>query len=437
MRLFVLFSVFYAANGDDHVCNKLDDVYATSKKNSFAAVNTEQKGIDNCTEYCKNVTGAVPTLYGYDGGGVPADAGDQLCPSSSPASSVYRCSAPYIWNIQKMFDVMEQETGLFGDVKREQQEVQRKAAQLAKAWAKEFGKFGMTFTPANPTKNLGRSLDKKKEFEQSYTNAVSTDKLASYIKSLDETIDIYKTYLDGNISGLHWQAKNCQGIENANPPRTVCPVDVERDDIMLCCCRANGLVSYGSEDPCFPSDATVTLSNGKRVRIDTLKANDAIIAATATGGITTDVVSMLSIADPVATNIPFLKFTTTAGLNITVTPEHHLSVGTSCCSTVVQAKFVRIGETLYTARAGDIVAAKVSMITKVVKTGLHSPVLVNGNYPVVDDFVTSFDSSKTVSIAGTLIPYSEWLFDITGTADIFRRLFLKRGHKYIDGFHSS
>jgi hypothetical protein len=232
----------------------------------------------------------------------------------------------------------------------------------------------------------------------------------------------------------------------------MCKRGADDPDGNYCCCRSNGLAGSAenvpyfcdkykgtgskSKNPCFPSDAKVTLSDGTSIRIDKLKERDSIMAATANGMMTIDDVSVLSIADARHNDILFLKFTTATGVNVTVTAEHHLSIGKSCCSTLRQAKNVRIGDTLYAAKEGAVVAERVVMINKVLKQGLYSPVLVNGNFPIVDGIVTSFDSSMVVRIMGTLSPYGLSLLDVTGTAAIFRRTFLEHDRKYIDGFHA-
>ena len=162
------------------------------------------------------------------------------------------------------------------------------------------------------------------------------------------------------------------------------------------------------------------------MRIDALKQGDAILAGTADGAITTDIVSALSIAQP-ETHATFLTLTTASGANLTLTPEHHVPVGATCCSTLKQAKDLVIGGTIYQVKEGAAVATTVTKITHVTKSGLHSPVTIKGTYPVVDGFVTAFDSAAIVHGASYALP----LFEASGTTALFRRAFLAAGNKYI------
>ena len=132
------------------------------------------------------------------------------------------------------------------------------------------------------------------------------------------------------------------------------------------------------EDPCFPSTATVTKSDGTVCRIDTLKEGDAIVAATADGAITTDTVSLLSIAKPEA-ETTFITLTTDVGKTLTLTPEHHLPFGEVCCSNLKKAKEVAEGDMVWTTSGAALVTKKGAAIEK----GLHSPVLTNGHFPIV------------------------------------------------------
>jgi hypothetical protein len=53
-----------------------------------------------------------------------------------------------------------------------------------------------------------------------------------------------------------------------------------------------------------------------------------------------------------------------------------------------------------------------------------------GTHPIVDGFVTAFDSAINVRLASYAVP----LLEATGTTDLFRRAFLAKNseHKYIE-----
>jgi len=182
-------------------------------------------------------------------------------------------------------------------------------------------------------------------------------------------------------------------------------------------------------NPCFPGSATVAkAADGTPIRIAALKQGDSIKVLDRNGRVTTDTISGLSIAQPQAA-ATFLTLTTTDGANLTLTPEHHLPVGVACCLDLKQAKEVAIGESIYQVnKEGAAVVTTVAKITKVTKQGLHSPVTTTGTYPIVDGFVTAFDSAIKVHLASYAVP----LLEATGATALFRRAFLPSGNKYIE-----
>jgi hypothetical protein len=171
------------------------------------------------------------------------------------------------------------------------------------------------------------------------------------------------------------------------------------------------------EKSCFPSSATVTLPDGTTSRVDSLRAGDTIVAATSDGTLITDKVSSLSIAEPDAEAV-FVTLSTDSGHELTLTPEHHLPVGASCCSNLKKAKAVDVGELVWTAGAVTTVTKKGLVIDQ----GLHSPVLINGGFPVIDGVVTSFDRIEVVSVASLLLPFFELLLTATGGGPMWKRI---------------
>jgi len=189
------------------------------------------------------------------------------------------------------------------------------------------------------------------------------------------------------------------------------------------CCAA-GSTSGGSDDePCFPSSSIVTRSNGKPSRVDALREGDEIVAVTAEGSITFDTLSLLSIAHPEAHTDTFLTIST-ANASLTLTPTHHLPVGSSCCSSLKKAKDVVVGDSVWTLQAGKAVATIVVATTVTTGKGLHSPVLSNGHFPVVDGLVTSFDSIEKVTLAKHGLKPIVASCKATGTCDKVLDLFL-------------
>lgn len=196
--------------------------------------------------------------------------------------------------------------------------------------------------------------------------------------------------------------------------------------------------SSDAEDPCFPSTAMITRADGTKAAIASLRPGDAIVAVTSDGFFQTDVVSVLSIAKAVDA-VAFLTLMSHTGDNITLTASHHLSVGAACCATLKPADAVEVGETLWrmppmdaqTIAAGDAVPQKTRIvkITKTIKAGLHSPVLMHGGFPVVDAFVTSFDSVNRVMLAKYALPLATSVCEATGTCALLRRAIVPAGEE--------
>eukprot|EP00900_Chrysochromulina_parva_P027977 jgi/Chrpa1/9813/Chrysochromulina_OHIO_Genome00017588-RA len=180
-------------------------------------------------------------------------------------------------------------------------------------------------------------------------------------------------------------------------------------------------------DPCFPSDALVTMVDGTSRRLDALRAGDTIVAARADGALTNDIVSPLSLADADVKGTSFVVLTTESGRELTLTPTHHVPVGATCCANLKEAKDIVIGETVYEAVVSAAVhATQVKKIGSVTKSGLHSPVLTHGAMPIVNGVVTSFDSMEIVRLATYGLP----LLEATGLTNTFRDAVLAQ-RKYI------
>ena len=175
-------------------------------------------------------------------------------------------------------------------------------------------------------------------------------------------------------------------------------------------------------DPCFPSSALVTMADGTLTRLDALKEGDVIVATTAEGTLTTDTVSLLSIAKPEATATTFVTLTADTGKSLNLTAEHYLPVGAECCSTLKQAKEIVVGETVWAVEGGAVVARIVTKKSHATHKGLHSPVLTGGALPVVDGFVTAFDGPAGVLLASYALKPLLRTCKATGTCPVVKRV---------------
>jgi len=165
----------------------------------------------------------------------------------------------------------------------------------------------------------------------------------------------------------------------------------------------------------------VARADGAHVRMDAVREGDVILAVTATGALTTDSISLFSLADSSA----FAEFVVlhTENTSLALTPTHHVPVGSECCTTLKQALEVQLGETLWVvgASANELRSHAVTNVGYERRRGLHSPLLTQGTFPVVDGFVTSFNSRTIVAIDGAVLPYALPMCKATGTCDLLRR----------------
>jgi hypothetical protein len=144
------------------------------------------------------------------------------------------------------------------------------------------------------------------------------------------------------------------------------------------------------------------------------------------GTITTDTITGISIAKPIAT-ASYLTLCAHTGNNLTLTHGHHLPVGPTCCASLKKAGDIRVGETVHlVTKAGTTIATAIVKTTGAltqkmpVKQGLYSPVTAHGTYPIVDGFATAFDSAHMVALASYTLP----LLEATGTTHLLKRFLL-------------
>ena len=177
----------------------------------------------------------------------------------------------------------------------------------------------------------------------------------------------------------------------------------------------------------------LTLVDGTQKQIDQLQEGEPILAATLDGGLAVDTVSLLSIADNTAKNKGFLSITTNGNLRLNATSGHHMATGDKCCSQIKKLQELNIGDTVWIRETGKPlpIAQKITGIEMVVAHGLHSPVLTNGGLPIINGFVTSFDTASKVSTAKTWLPGLISICKKFGTCGVAKKLFDYSDKKHI------
>ena len=181
---------------------------------------------------------------------------------------------------------------------------------------------------------------------------------------------------------------------------------------------------YRSGNPCFPSQATVTLESGRTVPVTSLSTGDRILAARNDGTLYHDTVSRFSLAQS-NVSAAFVSLQTDGGLGhkeLSLTKTHHLPVGQSM--TIKPASEVEIGETVWVVADLSLPLApqKVTSINIIVADGLHNPLLVHGGMPIVDGVATSFNVQPIVTFDSYAVPIVEALCVATDTCDFMRKV---------------
>ena len=110
-----------------------------------------------------------------------------------------------------------------------------------------------------------------------------------------------------------------------------------------------------------------------------------------------------------------------------------MPIGPSCCATLKTATLktaneIELGDTMWlSSTTGAAVPSAVTKMATASKKGLHSPVMTNGHFPLIDGIVTAFDSIGTVTAAGYGIP----ILEATGTIELFKRVAFDSHRKFI------
>ena len=107
-------------------------------------------------------------------------------------------------------------------------------------------------------------------------------------------------------------------------------------------------------------------------------------------------------------------------------------------------KDVTVGETIWAAAPSvrgrrDATSVDPGVVPQTIKStahfvkgrGLHSPVLTNGGFPIIDGIVTAFDSIEKVTLAKHGLAPLLAACKATGTCDDFKSMFLHEVLEYV------
>ena len=165
-------------------------------------------------------------------------------------------------------------------------------------------------------------------------------------------------------------------------------------------------------------------------RMDTLAVGDRILAASAHGALLFDEVSRFSIADHHTASVAFLALTLANNMTLEVTAGHHLPVGATCCSSLKQARQLRVGDQVWTTTAAvppmspaatGLTPHPLVSIDVTIADGLNNPLMRHGGRPIVNGVVTAFNSITVVTLDSIGVPIAEAFCEAIGACDELRR----------------
>ena len=163
------------------------------------------------------------------------------------------------------------------------------------------------------------------------------------------------------------------------------------DDTVMINCTVN--IDYGAcaGDYCFPAKATVTLQDGAKKSMDTLKVGDRVMVG---NNKSSEVYMFSHRLEDIETT--FIKITTSVG-DLMMTSGHYLYVN----GHLATAGTVKIGDSVVSESGESVIVVGVSQERS---TGLYNPHTMDGDI-VVDGIITS---TYTEAIAPTLAHSLLW-----------------------------
>jgi hypothetical protein len=160
---------------------------------------------------------------------------------------------------------------------------------------------------------------------------------------------------------------------------------------------------------CFPSSATVSLSNGKTVSMEELQTGDEVLTIDqATGKTAFSPVYMWGHRDAEAVS-EFYEVSTESGAKLVLSPEHYMYVAEAGCNgatlsgaTTLSAALVKVGQGAWIMKNGVAICSAITAIKKAEHKGLFNPMTLTGTI-VVDGVIAScYSESNEMAIESNL-----------------------------------
>ncbi|KAL1233864.1 Warthog protein [Trichinella pseudospiralis] len=195
------------------------------------------------------------------------------------------------------------------------------------------------------------------------------------------------------------------------------------------------MVENGGRARCFHGDDWVLTTNGRMQMKHLLQKKDAqVLTRTENGHLEYSPV-MTWIHAQKETKAQFINLETESGHRLSLTPLHMI-YQTDCDGKemVLMAEKVSIGKCIFVKADNDqLVESKVISKSKVVKTGIYSPITTSGSIVVNDVLASCFSTSANEDIQRLLFKYASFVYSLfTCPASLISDSFSHQQQDYVE-----
>ncbi|KRX59485.1 Warthog protein 1 [Trichinella sp. T9] len=195
------------------------------------------------------------------------------------------------------------------------------------------------------------------------------------------------------------------------------------------------MVENGGRARCFHGDDWVLTTDGRMQMKHLLQKKDAQVLTRSENGHLEYSPVMTWIHAQKETKAQFINLETESGHRLSLTPLHMI-YQTDCDGKemVLMAEKVAVGKCIYVKADNDkLVESKVVSTSKVVKTGIYSPITTSGSIVVNDVLASCFSTSANEDIQRLLFKYASFVYSLfTCPASLISDSFSHQQQDYVE-----
>ncbi|KAL1240308.1 Warthog protein [Trichinella spiralis] len=195
------------------------------------------------------------------------------------------------------------------------------------------------------------------------------------------------------------------------------------------------MVENGGRARCFHGDDWVLTTNGRMQMKHLLQKKDAQVLTRSENGHLEYSPVMTWIHAQKETKAQFINLETESGHRLSLTPLHMI-YQTNCDGKemVLMAEKVAVGKCIFVKADNDkLVESKVVSTSKVVKTGIYSPITTSGSIVVNDVLASCFSTSANEDIQRLLFKYASFVYSLfTCPASLISDSFSHQQQDYVE-----